>query len=192
MYKLDDQEKLIIRELIRDPRISDNQIAIRTNVPLKTVNRKRKNLEENRLIHYLCYLDNTNTGTGTFSGRCLYIIVMREGITKKMLIEKHEKSEKAMRFFPKHLFLSMVGEHEGNVALITLIESHKYDDIVEIYNAEIIPDLENLFGSQCIKKTVTIPIAATLRAIRNYLPGTNMQNGKLKDSWPNENIYVDG
>ncbi|MBS3107056.1 winged helix-turn-helix transcriptional regulator, partial [Candidatus Woesearchaeota archaeon] len=37
MYKLDEQERLIVRELIRNPQVSDNQIALRTNVPLKTV-----------------------------------------------------------------------------------------------------------------------------------------------------------
>ena len=42
---LDDQEKLIVRELIKDPRISDNQISTNTNIPLKSVNRKRKRME---------------------------------------------------------------------------------------------------------------------------------------------------
>lgn len=190
MYKLDEQEKLLVRELIKDPRISDNQIAIKTNVPLKTVNRKRKLLEEKNYLNYFCYLNNTETGTGEFKARSLFVIIFKDGITRKELIEKFEKSDKAMKFFPKHIFLTFVGEYEGNVALILQIESHKADDLIEIYNAELIPELENVFGSGCIRKTINIPLRATLRAVRNYLPGKNMRNGKIREDWPNENIFV--
>ena len=191
MYKLDEQEKLIVRALIRNPRISDNQIAIKTNVPLKTVNRKRKILEEKELLSYFCYLNNTPVGTGTFNGRSIFTIVMKDGITKKSLIEKYGNSEKAKEFFPKHIFLTWVGEVDGNVALVTMIESLKQDDLVEIFNAEIVPELESCFGPGCIKKTSTVSISTTLRAVRNYLPGKNMKNGKIKEDWPNKNIFVD-
>jgi DNA-binding Lrp family transcriptional regulator len=191
MYKLDNQEKLIIRELIKDPRISDNQIAIKTNVPLKTVNRKRKILEEKGFLNYFCYFNTSFTGTGTFLGRSLYIIVLKEGITRKKVLEVYENSKKAYEFFPKHIFLSWVGDFEGNVAIVTLIESRKQDDLVEIYNAEIIPELELLFGQGCIKRTLTIPLVNTLRAVRNYLPGKNMEKGIIKEDWPNQFIFVD-
>ncbi len=144
MHKLDNQERLITRELIKNPRISDNQIAIKTNVPLKTVNRKRKILEEKGMLLYFSYL-----------------------------------------------FLTWIGEMEGNVAIIKMIESQKQDDLIEIFNADIVPTLEECFGNGCIKKTITIPISATLRAIHNYLPGRNMEKGKIKEDWPNERIFVD-
>lgn len=191
MYKLDEQEKQIVRELIRDPRISDNQIAIRTNVPLKTANRKRKILEERGFINYFTYLNNTPTGTGTFDGRSIFIIILKEGITRKSVLEKYENSKKAEEFYPKHIFFTWVGDFEGNVAVITMIESRKQDDLIEIYNAELVPELESNFGPGCIKKTITIPVAATLRVVRNYLPGRNMERGKIKEDWPNENIFVD-
>lgn len=191
MNKLDNQEKLIVRELIKNPRISDNQIAIKTNVPLKTVNRKRKLLEEQGILYYFCYLNNFTDGTGTFNGRCMYIILLKDGITRKEFLEKFETSARAAGLFPKHIFLTMVGEFEGNVAVITLIESYKMSDILEIYNAEIVKELQEYFGQGCIKKTITIPISNTIRVIRNYLPGRNMLNGKLKDDWSNENIYID-
>ena len=44
--KSDIQSKLIIRALIRNPRVSDNQIGLMTGVPIRTVNRKRKNMEK--------------------------------------------------------------------------------------------------------------------------------------------------
>ncbi len=191
MHKLDEQEKLIVRELIRDPRISDNQIAIRTNVPLKTVNRKRKILEENNLLNYFCYLNSTQEGTGTFCGRSLYIITLKDGITRKALNDNYSKSRKSENFFPKHIFLTWVGDYQGNACLITLIESRKQEDLLEIYNAEIVPELESFFGPGCIKNVTTIPISSTLRAVRNYLPGKNMKNGKLADDWPDNNIFVD-
>lgn len=39
---IDEQEKLIIKALIRNPRSSDNQISKTTKVPVRTVYRKRK------------------------------------------------------------------------------------------------------------------------------------------------------
>lgn len=190
MYQLDEQEKLIVRELIRDPRISDNQIAIRTNVPLKTTNRKRKLLEENNLINYFCYLNNTPKGTGTFTGRSMFIIMLKEGITRKAVLERFEQSEKAARFFPKHLVSTQIGEYMGNIALIMVIESHKREDLIEIYNAELINELHAHFGHGCVKETITIPISDTLRIARNYLPKRNMRAGKIKTDWPDSHIYV--
>ena len=39
---IDEQEKLIIKALIRNPRSSDNQISKTTKVPVRTVYRKEK------------------------------------------------------------------------------------------------------------------------------------------------------
>ena len=49
---LDDQEKMIIKALIRDPRLSDNQVGKMTGVPPPTVRRKRLRLEEEGLLNY--------------------------------------------------------------------------------------------------------------------------------------------
>ena len=45
MRQLDEQEKSIVKALIRDPRLSDNQISKVTKVPVMSVNRKRKKLD---------------------------------------------------------------------------------------------------------------------------------------------------
>jgi DNA-binding Lrp family transcriptional regulator len=191
MHKLDEQEKLIVREIIRNPKISDNKISLRTNVPLKTVNRKRKILEKNNLLNYYCYLDNTLQGTGTFSAKMMLVIVFRDGITRKTLLEKMSSTERALRFFPKHVLFTMVGEFEGNVAIITIIESHKAEDLIEIYNAEFVPELEMLYGRGCIKKTLSLPITHIARIFRNYIPGRNMANGVIREDWSNDYIFVD-
>ena len=46
------QERRIIRNLIKNPRISDNKISKITGIPTITVNRKRKKLEAEGLLHY--------------------------------------------------------------------------------------------------------------------------------------------
>lgn len=191
MYKLDEQEKLIVREIIRDTRISDNQISLRTNVPLNTVNRKRKLLEEKGLIHYYCYLDNTIYGTGTIGARGFFVLILRDGITRKAVLEKVGYSEKSKTFFTKHLFVTFVGEAGGNIAIMGILESRKSDDLIEIYNAEIIPEFESYFGHGCIKEIKLFPITSTIRMLRNYFPGKNTKNGVIREDWPNDFIYVD-
>ena len=191
MSKLDNQEKLIVRELIRDPRISDNQIAIKTNVPLKTVNRKRKLLEEKNILNYYTHLDISPSGTGTFSSRMMFVIVLKNGITRKALMDKINYSQRENSFFAKHMFMSFIGDYEGNVAIISIVESHKHQDIIEIYNAEIVNELESFFGPGCILKNTTIPIMLNHRLFRNYVPLKNMKNGKIMKEWPDDHIFVD-
>jgi DNA-binding Lrp family transcriptional regulator len=60
--KIDDVEKQIIKELVIDPKISDNKISKNTNIPLKTVNRKRKKLEENNYINYMLNINHGEKG----------------------------------------------------------------------------------------------------------------------------------
>ncbi len=191
MYQLDKQERAILKQLIKNPRISDNQIAIKANVPLKTVNRKRKILEEQGLVSYYCSLDTSALGTGTFEARSLYITILNEGITRKRLTDMMGAVQKKKEFFAKHLSITMVGEYEGNVALINLVESRKNDDLIEIHNAEIVPELELAFGKGCIKKTVTLPIASITRLLHNYLPQENITKGKIDSNWPDAALFVD-
>ena len=50
--EFDEQEQLIIKALIKDPRMSDNNIGKLTKVPIRTVSRKRKKLEQESKINY--------------------------------------------------------------------------------------------------------------------------------------------
>ena len=54
MHIFDDQERAILKALIRDPRQSDNHISKVTGVPTPTVRRKRKRLEDEGLLELLC------------------------------------------------------------------------------------------------------------------------------------------
>ena len=71
---LDESERLIVRELIRNPRASDSEISKRTRVPVMTVNRKRKNLEKEKLLRYYTSLDKGEFGLPIFGARKLFIV----------------------------------------------------------------------------------------------------------------------
>ena len=71
---LDEHEVKIIRELIRNPRISDNKISKRTKIPVMTVNRKRKRLEEQKLLRYYTSINKGEFGLKIFGAKALYII----------------------------------------------------------------------------------------------------------------------
>ena len=87
MKKLDEQEKKIITELIKNPRISDNQIGKMTRVPIRTVSRKRNKLEEEGLISYFTNLNMGKKGTGRFGARQLHVIKFKLGITSEQSIK---------------------------------------------------------------------------------------------------------
>ena len=69
MRKFDKQEEMIIKELIRNSRISDNQIAKNTRIPVTTVNRKRKLLEEEGFIHYYADVSDESFERGQHNTR---------------------------------------------------------------------------------------------------------------------------
>src|SRR5437764_633352 len=62
MKALDEQERLIVRHLIRDPRESDNGIGEATGVNVRTVGRKRQKLEQAGILGYFTHLDLSSRG----------------------------------------------------------------------------------------------------------------------------------
>ena len=74
MKELDDFERKVVKELIRNPRISDNQIAKNVKMPVMTVNRKRKGLEEEGYLRYFTSLDTGEHGTGKFRAKQIYCV----------------------------------------------------------------------------------------------------------------------
>src|SRR5437870_11191897 len=87
MRELDEQERLIVRQLIRDPRESDNAIGELTGVNVRTVSRKRQRLEQEGVLSYFTNVDLSPNGTAKFSARHLYIVKFRIGITFKQIAE---------------------------------------------------------------------------------------------------------
>ena len=182
MRDLDNNEKLIIKELIKNPRISDNQISKNTGLAVKSVNRKRKKLEDDNILFYFTHAENSLNGTGTFSARQLYILEFKQGITRAKFIEKFNNTDLPSTL-QKHCLNSYLAESNGILKLILFIESYMDSDILEIFNADYLPKLESLFGKGCITNSLTLTINSTLQIYHNYFPSINMKKGKIKDNW---------
>src|SRR3989338_5980555 len=105
MRNLDMHEIAIIRELIRNARISDNQIGKNTKIPVMTVNRKRKKMEAEGLLRYYTSIDKGEFGLRTFDAKQLYIIKLKIGITQNEYLKAMDGDSDWRRFNSK--FISM-------------------------------------------------------------------------------------
>ena len=189
MRNLSQQEKEILSELIRNPRASDNEVSRKTKISVATINRKRKALEKEGILYYFTYVNNWKNGTEGFGSRQLYIIKLKYGITRKQVMDTFFSEDKVKTLMLKHILHSFLGEVNGQVAFIYMIESRIDTDILEIFNAEIGPELIQAFGKDAIQDTVSIPITQTFSVLHNYNT-VNMENGKMKKYWPNSKIFV--
>jgi len=190
MRKFSRYEEKIIRELIRNPRISDNQIAKNTKIPTTTVNRKRRQLEEDGLIHYYTNVAAQSLDKGHHRTRQLYIIKFKEGLTRKEYVDAILKSKDFRKYNAVYHAESYLGEKDGHFAMILVLEAEGDDELVEIFNGEIIPKIRQRYGNDCINDIITTKITFPFRLHHNYLPIINMDKGKIKDSWLDDWIFV--
>ncbi len=189
MDKLDDYDKAICRELIKNPRLSDNKVSRNTSIPVKTVNRKRKRLEKNNVLHYLVHIENGAEGTGKFNSRAQFIVTFRQGLTRKIFYESLLNTGFSYHEI-KHISNAYVGEYEGRLAYVIMIESRVQSDLLEVFNSDIVPKLQNMLGHDCIYETRVIYLHSNIAKLHNYIKDFNISEGKIKDSWPDEKIYV--
>jgi len=188
---LDEQETKIVRELIKNPRASDNQIGKNTGVPIMTVNRKRKKLEEQGLLSYFTYLDTSRYGTKALPARQLYVIKFKIGITKKQFMDVVLSSPEARTEFTTHIFESFLGEKDGQLMWSAILEGGEGREIVEFFNGRLVPFFEKHFGEDCIIENFAYRLTSHIRLLHNYMPTENMRNGMIKKDWVDENIYVE-
>ena len=189
--KLDESERKIVRELIRNPRASDNQIAKKTKVPVMTVNRKRKKLEREKFLRYYTSLDKGEFGLHIFGAKQLYIIKFKIGITRKKYLDVMEIDTKWRTFNSKYISLAYLGEKDGRLALIIILDAKNESHLVEEFHGKIVPFLQDKFGENCIKEITTTSLNTLTRVHHNYMPYLNLDEGKIKDNWPDEMIFVD-
>ena len=181
--EFDEQEKLIIKALIKDPKMSDNNIGKLTKVPIRTVSRKRKKLEqENKISHYVAV--NLKS-----KARHLYLIKFRIGITKKKLMDDFKKEPRMKTLFTDMIYESRYAEMEGHTAILMTVEGNSDDEVSENFNGKILPLMLKNHGENSIINITTIRLSDTLRLFHNYLPFINIKHGKL--NWPIESIYLD-
>jgi DNA-binding Lrp family transcriptional regulator len=188
---LDHNEKLILKELVKNPRISDNQISLATTIPLKSVNRKRKKMEFEGLLNYYVDIDNSKTGTGKFEGRHLYIVKLNHGVSRVSFIDFLKQNSSKNKHKARHVHSTFVGRSGGNLVLMKLIESRQSEDIIEIFNCDLVPEIKQHFGDDAIVSTDVVHIDEMFRLFHNYLPGVNMTDGKISEHWNDDMLFVD-
>jgi DNA-binding Lrp family transcriptional regulator len=190
-YRLDDKDKAIIRCLVRDPTLSDNQIARLTRIPVKTVNRRRKALEEAGLISYHLNINMGSDGTGRFNARHLYLVKFKLGFPQARLIEEIKEEPNVRTVFTDYIYESHIAEIDGHTALVMIIEGASDDEINEAFNSKIIPSLKKNHGEDAIIDVTTIRLSRPIRVFHNYLFMVNMKKGKLREDWPTSSIFVE-
>jgi len=190
MYTLDGQESAIIKALVKNPRASDNRIGAETGIPVRTVNRKRKKLEESGILSYMTRINMLPSGTGHFQVQHLFIIQFRLGITYSQIVREIQDEPNVITIFTELIFESYISEIDGHIALVMVVEGESEADIVERFQAYIIPSLQKNHGKDSIEKVSTIRLLQPIRLMKNYLPTVNMKAGFLKKEWRNDSIYV--
>ena len=190
MRKFSNQEEKILIELIRNPRISDNQISRNTKIPVTSVNRKRKLLEKEGYIHYYSNISQESLERGQHNARQLYIIKFKEGITRQKYLNEIKKSENFRKVNPRYHAESFLGESGGHFAIILIVEAKNDDELVEIFNGEIIAGIKKRHGNSCINEIITAKVTFPFRIHHNYIPLFNMENGIIKKDWLDDWIFV--
>jgi DNA-binding Lrp family transcriptional regulator len=190
MRILDEQEKAIVRQLIRDPRQSDNGVGESTGVNVRSVSRKRLRLEQEGILAYFTNIDLSADGAAQFTARHLYIIKFKVGITYKQLLDEIRNDSNQQSVFTESLYESHVAEIDGKVALLLFVDGDSDLDIVRRIHEELVPTLFENHGAESIEEISTIRLLSAVRVMRNYLPQVNMAEGYLKPDWPLESIYV--
>ncbi len=184
--ELDEQEKLIIKALINDPRMSDNNIGKLTKVPIRTVSRKRKKLEEEGKISYYVSINTQN------KARHLYIVKFKMGVTKNRLKDEIKKEPKIKTLFTELIYESHFAEMSGHTAILLIIEGSSDEEISESFNGKILPSMLKNHGQDSIIEITTIRLGENIRMFHNYLSFINIKHGKLSKDWLLESIYAEG
>jgi DNA-binding Lrp family transcriptional regulator len=190
MKELDEQERLIVRHLIRDPRESDNGIGEATGVNVRTVGRKRHRLEQAGILSYFTHLDLSARGTGQFGARHLYIIKFRIGITYKQVLDDIQREPFVRSIFTEIIFESHIAEIDGKLAMLLFIDGTDETNIVQTVQEQLIPSLLRNHGENSIEAVNTIRVLAPVRTMRNYIQPVNMHAGYIKKDWSDDAIYV--
>jgi DNA-binding Lrp family transcriptional regulator len=187
---LDEQERKIVRQLIRDPRQSDNAIGEKTGVNTRTVSRKRSKLERDGVLSYYTDVNLSQNGLGQYSTRHLYTIKFRIGITYTQLLEDIQREPSVRSVVTEVIFESHIAEIDGKLAMLLFIDGTSDLDIVQTMQEKVIPSLRRNHGEDSIEEISTIRILSPVRTMRNYVLPVNVNEGTLRPDWPDDAIYV--
>ncbi len=189
--RLDDKDKTIIRALIKDPTVSDNRISKLTGIPVKTVNRRRKELEARDLISYHLNVNMGSSGTGRFGARHLYQIRFKLGFPQARLVKEIKEERNVRTVFTDYIYESHIAEVDGHTALVMIVEGQSDDEINEAFNSKIIPSLKKNHGEDAIVDVSTIRLSKPIRVFHNYIFMVNMEGGRMSKDWSANSIFVE-
>ena len=190
MRELDQQEKTIARALIRNPRRSDNRISASTGIPVRTVSRKRRRLEQEGVLKYYTAVEMQGDGTSRYTTRHMIIIKFTLGVTRSQIVEEIRSEPNVANVFSELIRDSFIAETDGQVALVMIVEGESDSDVADSLQGKIIPSLQKNHGRDSIDELRTIRLLGTIRREHNYLPMVNMGAAVLDDDWPDEAIFV--
>ena len=191
MRSLDDQERHIIRALIRNPRCSDNRISALTAVPVRTVSRKRARLEQEGVLSYYTAIEMQAEGTGRFSTQHMLMIKFKLGITRSQIVQEIRSEPNVADVYSELIRDSYIAEMDGHIALVMVVEGESDSDVAENVQGKIIPSLQKNHGEDSIQELRTIRLLDPIRRLHNYLPMVNMNEGFINEEWPDDAIFVE-
>lgn len=187
---MDDQERNIVRALIRNPRYSDNRISAVTGVPVRTVSRKRARLEKDGIVKYYTSVAMQGNGTSRFMTQHMVIIKFVLGVTRAQIVEEIKSEPNVVNVFSELIRESYVAETDGQIALVIVMEGESDSDVADNLQGKLIPSLKKNHGDNSIAELRTIRLLGTIRREHNYLPMINMTGAVLDDDWPDDAIFV--
>lgn len=191
MRRFDEQERQIVRTLIRNPRCSDNRISTLTGVPVRTVSRKRARLEQEDILFYYAAVDMQAGGTGRFSTQHMLTIKFKLGITRSQIVQEIRSEPNVANVFSELIRDSYIAEVDGHIALVMVVEGESDSDVAESVQGKIIPSLQKNHGEDSIQELQTIRLLDPIRRLHNYLPMVNTEAGFIVESWPDDAIFVE-
>ena len=188
--RLDGQEDRVARALIRNPRLSDNAIARMTDIPVMTVNRKRKKMEEEGLLSYYATINMGPKGTGRFRARYLYLIKFKLGVSQQRIVKEILEEPNVRTVFTEFIYESHMAQIDGHTALALIIQGRDDYEVNNVFNNRLVASLKKNHGADSIAEVSTVRLGRPIRLFHNYVPMINMKQGRIKDDWPDEAIFV--
>ena len=191
MATLDKQEQLIMRALVRNPRSSDNRISALTGVPVRTVSRKRARLERAGVLTYYTGIETQTTGTSRFTTQHMLLIKFKLGITRGQIVQEISSEPNVANVFSELIQDSYIAEMDGHISLVMVVEGESDSDVADNVQGKIIPSLQKNHGEDSIQELRTIRLLDPIRRLHNYLPMVNMEEGFIRQNWPDDAIFVE-
>ncbi|MGJ3241722.1 MAG: winged helix-turn-helix domain-containing protein [Opitutales bacterium] len=187
--RLEEQERAICRELIRCPRCTDKHLSDATGIPLRTVGRKRKRLEEAGILKFFCEVELGAQGTGQYPSRHLYILHFRVGVSLEEI--RGRFIEEASRHDSNGtVYETALAEIDGRLAMLIYIDGHTEKEIVRRMHDNVIPSFIRNHGEGVIDYVSNMRVLESTRRLRNYVPSVNMNGNGICSGWPVEYLYT--